>query len=209
MSGFASLYGSQFGTEGDDEIHAAALNNTITARAGNDEVTGGHGNDTIDAGDGNDVVLAGRGDDRLYGGTGDDLLRAGEGNDLVSGSDGDDRLSGGPGDDTIFGGNGHDSIVGGRGDDIMAGDAGNDTFSFGSDFGHDLILGFQIGQDVLQIPSSINGLSFSNASEVLPLVTDDGNGNALITIGGDTITLSGVSPGDLTLANISSVVHIV
>jgi len=179
MSGFASISGSD-----SDEL--------LTAPAGNIDnlIAGLGGNDTIFGLGGDDTLLGGDGDDVIYGGLGADVLMGGAGNDI------------------LFGGNGADLLVGGAGNDTMDGGNGPDTFDFDDGFGHDLILGFQVGTDTLQIASNINSTGITGPSDLLPLVSADGSGNAVITLGADTITLDGITVADLT-ANIGSIVQIV
>ncbi len=179
MSGFASISGSDA-----DEL--------LNAPAGNiDQIIAGLG-----------------GNDTIYGRGGDDTLLGGDGDDVIYGGIGADVLLGGADDDVLDGGNGADLLMGGAGDDTMDGGNGADTFDFDDGFGHDLILGFQVGTDTLQIASNINATGISDPNDLLPLVSADGSGNAVITLGADTITLDGITVADLT-ANIGSIVQIV
>jgi Ca2+-binding RTX toxin-like protein len=205
MSGFASIIGSN----GDDNI-VAPLNGSqfIDGNAGDDFIAGLRGNDIILGDAGDDSLFGGHGADTIYGGLGNDLIDGGVTRDLIFGGNGADTIFGGNGDDTIYGGRGLDLIVGGNGDDQMRGGQGEDIFDFGNQFGHDLIIGFQIGVDLLVISSNINGTGVAAPADLVPLVSTDPNGNAVITLGTDTITLQGVSPADVT-ANISGIVTIV
>ena len=87
-SGADSLYGDDFGTDGDVDV--------VAGGPGNDSLGGGPGNDDLDGGDGADSL---NGDG--FGTTGDDDL---------SGGSGDDNLDGGPGSDTLAGGTGRDVV---------------------------------------------------------------------------------------------------
>jgi Ca2+-binding RTX toxin-like protein len=187
MSGFASIYG------GSDDL-----------------VVGSIGDDTIVSGGGHDTVHTGLGDDFVEAGRGDDIVFLGSGNDTVFGDNGNDVLSGGADDDELSGDRGHDVLTGGAGDDLLDGGTGNDTFSFEDGFGHDLIIGFAIGADTLQIAGGINGLGVTSAADLVAggHVGADGLGNAVITLGSDTITLQGISVADLT-TNIDTIVQIV
>lgn len=187
MSGFASVYGG-----------------------GDDAIVTGNGDDTIGAGGGNDTVSTGGGDDVVLAGSGNDEIRLRGGDDIAFGGRGQDSLFGGAGDDYLFGGRGNDLLVGGRGDDLMAGGTGDDVFAFNDDFGHDLIIGFAIGTDTLQIASGINGSGVGAAADLVSggHIGADGFGNAVITLGGDTITLQGISPADLA-THIDSIVQVV
>jgi Ca2+-binding RTX toxin-like protein len=148
------------------------------------------------------------GNDTLIGLGGDDTLLGGDGNDSLLGGSGEDLLMGGAGNDLIVGGFGADLLVGGAGNDTMGGGSGPDAFDFDDGFGHDLILGFQVGTDTLQIASNINATGITDPSDLLALVTADGSGNAVITLGADTITLDGITVADLT-TNIVTIVQII
>jgi len=128
----------------------------------------------------------------------------------VDGAGGRDTLLGGAGDDSLSGGGGADAIGGDAGDDLLTGGGGNDVFLFTDDFGHDLIIGFSIGSDSLQIAADINGTGIASAADLLApgVITADGFGNAVITLGGDSITLQGLTVADVT-ANISAIVSVV
>lgn len=181
MSGFASISGS----DGDDLLIAPAgnLDQLVVGRGGDDTIFGLGGDDTLRGNAGDDVI---------FGGLGADVLRGGAGNDALSGGFGKDLLDGGAGNDTMDGG------------------LGADSFEFDNGFGHDLILGFQVGTDTLQIASNINATGVAGPADLLSMsmVSADGSGNAVITLGTDTITLDGITVADLT-ANIGTIVHIV
>lgn len=195
MSGFASIYGGS----GDDNLIGT----------GNRDFVSGHGgNDVISTLGQQDTILAGDGDDTVNSGDGRDFVLGGAGADSIHGDDGQDTLLGGAGNDSIRGGDGADVIGGDAGDDELRGGAGSDTFVFSDDFGHDLIIGFSIGTDTLEIPAGINGSAVAAPGDLLALISADGFGNAVITLGGDTITLQGLTVGDVT-ANIGSIVSIV
>ncbi len=187
MSGFASIYGG--------------ANDAIQTGSGDDSIVSGGGNDTVNTGSGDDFVLAGTGDDNV-------MLRSGD--DTAYGQNGDDTLDGGTGDDYLSGDRGDDLLVGGGGDDTALGGTGDDVFAFDNGFGHDLIIGFAIGTDTLQIASGINGSGVTAAQDLLSgnHVGADSFGNAVITLGTDTITLHGISVADLT-SHIDTIVQIV
>jgi len=206
MSGFASIYGGS----GDDVLFPSVLNqnNYIDGRGGDDVIAALGGNDTVLGGGGDDVVLAGAGNDVVFGEGGADQIFGEEGDDGLFGGSGADSLFGGSGQDTLLGEGGEDILIGGADDDTMAGGGGADAFGFEDGFGNDLIIGFQIGSDILQIVGNINGSGVSLPDDVVPFVSADGFGNAVITLGSDSITLQGVSVGDVT-ANIATIVQIV
>ena len=97
-------------------------------------------------GSGNDLIAPGRmalaGDDRISGGAGDDLLHGGKGHDTVMG---------GWGNDTLVGSTGNDTLAGGFGDDDLYGGAGADIFVFAAAGGADEVIGFEVGQDRLDL----------------------------------------------------------
>ena len=179
----------------------------IDGRGGGDSIDGGTGNDTAFGGGGNDTMSGGAGNDLLYGGDGIDIIDGGTGDDLVDGGAGNDSLTGGAGNDTLLGGLGADILAGGAGNDILAGGAGNDTLSGGegedtflisAGGGRDLIADLVIGTDRIDVSGLVdqNGQPVDWADVV---VTDDGNGNALLTFpGGEQILLQGVSPAAVT-----------
>ena len=77
----------------------------------------------------------------------------------------------------------------------MIGGAGHDTFVFNSNGGQNVVMGFQDG-DMLQIQKNINGLHVTSAADVAAHVSDNG-GNAVITLGHETITLVGIKAEDV------------
>jgi len=118
------------------------------------------------------------------------------GNDVLSGGAGNDFLAGGDGNDALDGGSGNDILVGGRGNDLLFGDSGNDTFVFRSGFGHDQVLGFEIGNNTNHDILDVHGLGFGSVNDVLGVTRDSFLG-AVITIGANDITLFGVSKAEL------------
>ena len=83
------------GTDGADELLAAAGGSVLIGRAGADILLGGTGDDGLAGGDH---------EDRLEGGAGNDRLLGGHDRDLLTGGEGADRFVFGPGDgrDTII-----------------------------------------------------------------------------------------------------------
>ncbi len=103
--------------------------------------------------------------------------------DIIIGSDLDNKLSGGDGDDLISGEGGNDILIGG---------AGADTFTFGANFGDDVIQDFEVGLDQLQFGDF--GPDFGGAVNV----AQDGN-DAVISFGTEgSVRLAGVNTTDLT-----------
>ncbi len=103
--------------------------------------------------------------------------------DIIIGSDLDNKLSGGDGDDLISGEGGNDILIGG---------AGADTFTFGANFGDDVIQDFEVDLDQLQFGDF--GPDFGGAVNV----AQDGN-DAVISFGTEgSVRLAGVNTTDLT-----------
>ena len=67
---------------------------------------------------------------KIYGGNGNDTIWANAGNHILYGDAGDDYLAGGSGNDLIIGGSGNDTLHGGGGEDL---------FTFGPDWGNDVV----------------------------------------------------------------------
>lgn len=147
----------------------------------------------ITGGSGNDYLFGMGGNDQLFGGIGNDFLDGGEGADNLQGGNGNDVMIGGVGADTLSGGNGDDILNGQEGNDILDGGTGSDIFAFGANFGQDRITGFDSnpngGQDFLDLVLlGINAENFASSVSIT-----GNNGNTIVTIGTDTITLVGVN----------------
>jgi len=139
--------------------------------------------------------------ENVTGGNGADNI-TGDGNaNTLNGGAGADTLNGGGGIDTINGGAGADTINGGAGNDTMDGGGGDDVFVFTTAFGNDRITGFDEnptgGQDLLDI----SGLGITAANFAAQVTIVNQGGNAVITIGGQTITLVGDTAANITSAD--------
>ena len=66
-------------------------------------------------------------------------VRGGSGNDVLWGAAGGNKLFGDDGNDRITGGAGDDLIAGGSGNDVLNGGGGSDLFTFGENWGDDLV----------------------------------------------------------------------
>ncbi|MDO6613562.1 Ig-like domain-containing protein, partial [Shewanella sp. 1_MG-2023] len=123
-------------------------------------------------------------DSVLDGGAGDDVLIAGDGNDLLIGGEGDDLL------------------IGGLGDDLLIGGDGNDTYTWlASEMGNDVIEGFDINSDTLDLSDLLQGENTDNLSDFLSLSFADGNTTISIDADNDNvvdqvIVLNGVDLSD-------------
>ena len=145
--------------------------------------------------------LTGSGDLNATGNASDNFLRGTNGintligfagDDILFGLNGNDTLSGGAGADSLYGDAGSDNLNGGSGDDALRGGAGRDTFVFTSGFGNDTLHDFTVGFDSIDLSS----LSLGTFTDVMSN-TADVSGDAVITLSGNTITLSGVTKSQL------------
>lgn len=151
---------------------------------------GTSGDDLLRGGSSADDLNGGSGDDVLNGGSGDDVLGGGSGDDTLNGGSGSDALAGGSGDDALYGGSGDDTLVGGSGDDILTGGSGDDLFTFD---GEDRITDFELGADRIDL----RGLGVTAASFAEDVAVRAAGDDTLITVGGETMRLSGVQSSAL------------
>ena len=139
------------------------------------------------------LVLGTAANDVLRGSVTNDIVSGLAGNDILTGSIGDDQLLGGAGNDTLIAGAGNDTLEGGTGNDTLIAGLGNDTLVFAAGFGNDVVIGFDSnpagGQDILDISSY--GFTAADIGDEIQ-IAQSGLGT-VVTIGGDSITLSGVS----------------
>ena len=120
---------------------------------------------------------------RYFAGSGDDNVDAGAGNDMISGNAGFDILDGGAGDDLIYG------------------DFNADIFVFSGGHGNDTVGDFDALNALEKIDlSGVSGLSLADlqlGSTTSGAATQAGGDVVIDTGGGNSITLLGVSLGDL------------
>jgi hypothetical protein len=150
--------------------------------------------------------------DRLYSGSDDDILTAGINDRLLGGVDNDilDASSGGGGN-RLYGGAGDDELIAGS-NDVLFGGAGNDILDTSAGQGNNRLYGGE-GEDQFLLvkdgqlpnaadPENIIG-DFVDSVDKIALLgisvgdvsfTDDGSGNAIITVSGQQIaTVIGVN----------------
>ena len=195
-----------FGEAGDDELFGG----------GNDQLFGGAGNDLLSGGPGNDLLTTetADGSDTLYGGAGDDEIAAfGE-----IGTDAIHHISGGAGDDNITLQGGAYLVSLGSGADMVTlqpedGESGVSSAALISDF--------DVTEDTLMImvegPSSSAATALTYtlsrvetdlglATLVEPAVSSEAVATALAgSVNGGVALLLGVTPDQLTAANIQVV----
>ncbi len=205
------------GGPGPDTLLGGAGNDTVLGGVGPDSIEGGEGNDRLDGATNNDTVFGGAGDDTLLGESGFDFLSGDAGDDVINTSGGNDTANGGAGNDVIDTGNGADVIDGGAGNDlinagtnsdVITGGSGNDTitassggdtFIFANGFGNDVLTDFRPNN---ALPERIDLSAVSQITSFQDLANNhlsaNGNGDAVITDGANSITLLGVSVASLT-----------
>ncbi len=134
--------------------------------------------DEIRAGAGNDIVDM---TSQKFDYTGDGLIiRGGDGNDTIWTNSRDNFLFGDVGNDRIVGANGNDVIVGGSGNDRLHGGGGSDTFTFGGNWGNDIIE---------QLDGGNITLWFENGIKESDLTVEQINGNTKISTEYGSITV--------------------
>lgn len=196
------------GTGEDDgnQIWAGSGDDSIYGAGGDDALGGGTGHDLIEGAAGNDIIYAGQeGDDTIDGGDGDDQIFGGAGNDSLNGSDGIDELFGGSGNDVVGGGSGSDTLYGGAGDDTLTGGEGDDTLRpgggddvlvFASGSGDDVVSGFSVTDDTLDLSETTTNFTTRTSVENASSETDTG---LLIDLGGgDSVLLLGLGLNDIS-----------
>jgi Ca2+-binding RTX toxin-like protein len=200
-----TLANTIFGGAGDDALDDGGVGGT------GDKLTGGAGNDTYVVRNTGDLVV-----EALNGGTDtvnttllsytlganvENLTFIGIGGSAGSGNALDNIITGGDGADTLNGGIGNDTMIGGGGNDIMTGGVGNDVFKYlAANFGADVITDFGSAPGTAQDLIDISGLGITAASFATS-VTVGGGVNALITLGGGTITLTGVNQNAIDITD--------
>ena len=202
-----------FGGTGDDLLLGGALNDTLTGGEGADTLDGGLDRDTVNyrasasgvdlnlttgtasGGDAaNDLligiedVLGSAYDDDIIGNAGGNSLQGERGADILDGLGGSDALFGGSGNDTLSGGLGFDALTGGRGADV---------FVFAQGFAQDTIKDYNDARD--QIDLTFYG--FADTATALSFAAIVGADVVFTLGGGDTLTLKGIVPLGLTVAD--------
>ena len=141
------------------------------------EVRAGAGDDVVDmTGEHYTAELAGM------------TARGGSGNDVIWGAEGGNSLFGDDGNDLISGGSGDDVIAGGAGDDVLKGGGGSDIFTFGENWGTDVVSQAEGGKVALWFAEDESKIT---ASEL--------DNNAVFTNGTDTVTVAGFALADIAV----------
>jgi Ca2+-binding RTX toxin-like protein len=191
-----------------EHIRGSNSNDSLTGDAGNNFLRGGSGADTLDGGGGIDTA------DYFSAATGVTVSLTNPGSNtgeatgdtftaienLRGGASGD-TLTGDTAANAIDGQGGNDRIDGASGNDVLTGGANQDTFVFNtSGFGQDTITDFTAGNGTGHDLIELSNSSFADFEEILTATTDVG-GNAVITVGADSITLTGVLEANLNISN--------
>ncbi len=190
------------GEDGNDELLGEGGFDTIFGGTGNDQINGGQSSDLLFGQAGNDVILGGNGADRISGNSGFDTVFGGDGNDIINGNfnadllfgqAGNDLIIGGDGPDRLFGNAGFDTLVGGNGNDVLSGNFNADTFLFADGFGEDIITDFDAANafEVIDLSAVTSITSFADLLNNHLIV--NGDGDAVIVDGANSITLEGVT----------------
>ena len=213
-----------FGDEGDDTMIGQSAGDVFFGEAGDDELFGG-GNDQLFGGAGNDLLSGGPGNDLLTTETADgsDTLYGGADDDEIAafgeiGTDAIHHISGGAGDDNITLQGGAYLVSLGSGADMLTlqpedGESGVSSAALISDF--------DVTEDTLMImvegPSSSAATALTYtlsqvetdlglATLVEPAVSSEAVATALAgSVNGGVALLLGVTPDQLTAANIQVV----
>lgn len=199
-----------FGDSGNDTLRGGVGGDDLSGGLGFDSLFGNDGNDTLDGGGQADNLFGGDGDDSLFGNQGLDRLFGEGGNDTLFGGADTDALFGGIGNDNLFGGGGNDRLIGGAGFDILSGGIGDDTlagnfnadvFVFEDGFGNDVITDFNQVNAFEKIDLSQVSAITDFADLVDNHLGEDGMGNAVISVGANSITLEGIDASSLISAD--------
>lgn len=162
-----------------DDIYSESSGNAATGKSrlsGIDEIRGGAGDDLIDL---TSDKFAAPESLTVRGGSGDDVLWAAAGDNRLFGDAGNDRIVGAAGDDLIVGGSGNDHLYGG---------GGCDTFTFGGNWGQDMVYQEDSGSVILWFESG-NRRNWDEAtrtySDGANSVTVDGTCEVTLKFGDD------------------------
>jgi subtilisin-like proprotein convertase family protein len=177
-------------TSGTDTINASAVTS----------------NSHIDLSGTTDTVIAGK-TIKFGAGTTFEKAIGGDGNDEIYGNSSTNLLIGGRGDDKIYAGSGNATLVGAQGNDTLVAGSGKDVFRFDAatvDQGTDLIKGFKLGIDAIDLKAIFKGLVSSTlVSGGYLKITNDSTGSALISV--DTDGAAGKAASMLTLAKVEGI----
>jgi hypothetical protein len=172
------------GTDFADRISGNSEDNHLAGGAGNDTFKGHSGRDTIDGGEGTDTVRYDWSESGVYvdlqNGFANTGVEAGETLNSI---------------ENVVGSAYDDTIVGNEGDNAVTGGGGRDVFRFMTDWGHDTVTDFDPATDLLDF-------NFRGVQGMDSLTIEAVDGGSMISAGGNTVFLPGVSPDQLTTDNV-------
>jgi Ca2+-binding RTX toxin-like protein len=210
------------GYDGDDYVEGGAGDDRLEGDRGNDTILGGEGNDWLRGSFGDDYMEGGTGDDFIWSGYNDDtiVLEDNFGNDTIE-MEGQDEVYGDVLDlsritsdlviDLTSDVQGRGSLTDGTStatfesvEHLILG-SGTNTIRLAYISGNDSVTGFDAptdngdgtytGNDLLDL-TNMQDADGNLVDTADVTVTDDGDGNALLSFGnGETLTLVGVAPG--------------
>ena len=175
VTGASSIVGSEF----NDQIFGGDFRDFLSGAVGDDFISGGNGKDSLTGEAGNDTIVGGNDNDTLIGEVGSDSLQGESGNDLLQG------------------GSGFDTLNGGEGNDVLTGNFNWDIFVFTGEFGNDTITDFDQSNTFESIDLSDIAEIESFDDLIQNHLGNNEDGNAVITVGDNSITLLGVSAESL------------
>ncbi len=122
------------------------------------------------------------------------------GTDLLFGGAGPTTLIAGTGNDYLFAGKGATTFMDNSGDDYMKGATAKDTFTFADIHpGHDTIVNFKVGTDVLKIASNLDGIHVASVAQVIAAASAVAGSTVLHFGPNHDVTVQGVgTPSNLT-----------
>jgi len=206
-----------YGGTGDDSLFGEGGDDSLYGEGGADRLVGGVGNDLLDGGAGADLVTGGSGDDTV-------LLTDGFGNDTITGgetgeTDGDTLDMSGVNAGVQLDLTGTDPEAGSVFENGTPGGAagfteienivlsgGRDTVHLADGGGQDAVAGFDITDsgdgtalDQLDVSNLTADGGYTPVTTAHVDVSSDPDGNAVLSFpGGESITLQGVNPLDLS-----------
>jgi Ca2+-binding RTX toxin-like protein len=151
----------------------------------------------IDVSNNSTVILSATDRDSLLSvvGTGTATLTGGNGIDLLFGGGGPTTLDAGAGNDYLFAGAGTTTFIDDKGNDYMKAGPGTDTFTFADIHpGHDTIVNFKVGTDILKIATNLDGIQVANAAQLISTAS---------VVGGSTVFHFGPNH-DVTIQEIAT-----
>jgi len=192
------------GGSGNDIILADNGNNVITTGAGNNSI-GGYGNNTITAGAGNDLISVVSANITETGGH-YNINGIGASNAIVINGSGTNLVRGGDGS-IVDDGNGNDTLVAlALGNHSITAGSGHNTIELrdGTVPGHILnaiINDFNPSHDVIALTAGAQMLNSGNLSSVTSHIANNASGNAVLTLGAESITFISVHAASLTASD--------